>query len=577
MTRVLVLLCCLVVAGCTETVPLGGGQLSGLISLELSPPAATATVTDLTAGPVAVKFTAIGRFIDGTRRDITHLVAWTVDNAAPGAITDGVYLTSNAAGGHAVVRARALVGASAVEADADIHVIVALELVDGVFPPPVGAEVLFTPGAKIDVGGPRAPSLLYPSRDTMFPQDLARIVFQHQPAPGTDAFRWRLVSESLYLSVLTGGTRWQPDGAVWNVIAATHMGAEAALVIEAADSTQPGTIYAAAEARLRFARGGAGGIIYHWSNGNSAINRSTLSAESPTRLYPELPDTKCVGCHAISRDGKQMAFGYDGEFLRSVELAEMTPILTTPARPMGWTTFSPDGSMIVTADKGTLTLRDAASGNPIGPNSGRLPIASRATHPDWAPDGAYLAMTLTTDMITTNQNVTSGAIARIPFNGPGAWGSVEILVPGGATNNNYFPKYSPDNRYLAFVHASGPSEGAPLAELRMIRAEGGPQIALTTASHRVHSQDGVPDLANTMPSWSPDIDDNLGWLAFASARPYGEILPARGTTQVWITAVNFGLAELGVDPSFAAFWLPSQDVRVVNNNPIWASPVAPPN
>jgi len=566
MTRLMVLLC--LWAGCTETVELGGGQLSGLVSLELRPPAATATVTDLNAGPVAIEFAAIGRFVDGTRRDVTHLVEWSVDNAAPGAITDGTYLTSNAAGGHAVVRARALAGESALEADADVHVIISLELVDGVFPPPIGAEGLFSPDAAIEVGGARAPALLYPSHGTLFPQDLARIVFQHGPALQTDAFRWRLVSDSLYLSFLTGGTRWQPDGAVWSLIAATHAGTELKLLVEAADSSQPGTIYSAPEATLSFARGGAGGVIYHWSAGNSSVNRSTLSNETPSRLYPQDPETTCVGCHAVSRDGKQMAMGYDGENLRTIDLEGLAPIVSMPLRPMGWATFSPDGNLLVVADNGTLTLRDAKTGNTVGPNSGRLPIALKASHPDWSPDGRHVAMTLTDD-VATNMSVGSGAIARIPYTN-GVWGAVEVLVSGSLTNNNYFPKYSPDGRFIAFVHADGLSQSAPYAELRMIRADGSAQITLTTASHRLGAIDGVPDLANTMPSWAPDIDGALGWLAFASARPYGEILPVRGTTQVWITGIDFARAELGIDPSFAAFWLPSQDVRVVNNNPIWA-------
>ena len=574
MTRLLVLLC--LWAGCTETVGLGGGQLSGLISLELNPPAAVATVTDLNADPIAIKFTAFGRFVDGTRRDVTHLVEWSVDNSAPGAVTDGVYLTSNQAGGHAVVRARALAGASALEADADVHVIISLELVDGVYPPPIGAEALFSPDAAIEVGGPRAPTLLYPSHNTLFPQDLARIVFQHTPAPNTDAYRWRLVSESLYLSFLTGGTRWQPDGAVWSLIAATHAGTDAKLLIEAADSSQPGIIFSAPEATMAFARGGAGGVIYHWSAGNAAVNRSSLSAETPTRLYPELPDTKCVGCHAVSRDGKQMVMGYDGEFLRTIDLDSFMPIISTPSRPMGWATFSPDNAMIVVADKGTLTLRDAMTGAPIGPSAGRVPITQKATHPDWSPDGNYIVMTLTNDTILTNMNVTSGGLARIPYNN-GAWGPVETLVIGGPLNNNFFPKYSPDGRFLAFVHATGPSQASTVAELRMIPADGGSQVTLTAASHRIGSQDGIPDLANTMPSWSPDVDGNLAWLAFASARPYGEILPTSGTPQVWITGVNYALADLGVDPSYGAFWLPSQDVRVVNNNPIWAPLVQPTN
>ncbi len=578
MVRVLVL--ALLTVGCTETVDFGSGKLAGLVALDIKPSDATATVTDLGAGPVAIELFAIGTFVDGTRRDVSKLVEWSVDNPAPGAIVDGdgVYLTTNAAGGRVTVRARALVGDSAIEAEASLHVIIDLALVDGVFPPPVGAEGLFAPDFPIQSGDPSSPSVLYPSTGTLFPQDLARIVFQLAPGASTDAFRWRLDSDSLHISVLTGGTRWQPDGAVWSLIAATHPGAGVQLGVEAASSSQPGTIYASPEITMGFSRGGADGVLYHWSQGTSGVLRSTLASEAPSRLYPVLPDTTCVGCHAVSRDGKQMALGYDGENLRTVDLETVTPIVSGPLRPMGWAAFSPMGDLIVTADKGTLTLRDAKTGNTVGPNMGKipLPMTLKATHPDWSPDGHFLAVTLTPDTVASNMTITGGAIARIEYTA-GVWGPTEILVTGSATNNNYFPKYSPDGRYLIYVHADGPSQGAPSAELRIINANGGVHIPLAVASHRVGIVDAIPNLANTMPTWAPSIDEDLAWIAFASARPYGEILPTSGLSQVWVAGIDLSRAEAGVDPSFAAFWLPSQDVRVINNNPIWAPHVQPTN
>jgi hypothetical protein len=92
------------------------------------------------------------------------------------------------------------------------------------------------------------------------------------------------------------------------------------------------------------------------------------------------------------------------------------------------------------------------------------------------------------------------------------------------------------------------------------------------ASHRVAGVDDIPDLANTMPSWGPATGD-VAWLSFASTRSYGAIMPAADRSQIWISGLD--LTREG-DPSFAAFWLPSQDVRVLNNNPIWAVNAAPP-
>ena len=77
-----------------------------------------------------------------------------------------------------------------------------------------------------------------------------------------------------------------------------------------------------------------------------------------------------------------------------------------------------------------------------------------------------------------------------------------------------------------------------------------------------------------MPSWAP-VQGDRAWLAFSSARPYGAVLPTTGRGQVWVTAIDLAHAAPNVDPSRAAFWLPCQDVTVLNNNPIWAPSANP--
>ncbi|MDQ3370697.1 MAG: hypothetical protein M3680_35215 [Myxococcota bacterium] len=556
-------------AGCTETVQLGSGRLSGLVGITLTAADTTLTVTDLTGPPPELGLVAIGTFIDGTTRDITSLVAWSVDDLAPGSFAaPGRYVASQAAGGHVVASARA----ETLEVSVPLHVRIELALSDAVFPPPVGADALFAPGMPVEVGGSLAPGILYPPRGALVPQDLARILFQLAPRAGTDAYRWRLDSDLLRVTVVSGSDRWQPDGALWALLAATHPGATVELVAEAASTASPGTIHASAPSPLTFSQRAIGGVLYHWSAATTAVMRGTLASETVGRLYPAAGDATCVGCHTVSRDGRAMALAY-GDDLRTIELEDATPLLTTPLRPMGWATFSPTAELLVVADRGVLTLRDAVTGEPLGPNGGRVPLPRKASHPDWSPDGKHLVVTLTNDV--TNLDVGSGSIARIAFVA-GAWGATEVLVAGSPTSNNYFPRYSPDGRYIAYVNAAGPSRGAPTAELRLIRDDGGVHIPLAIASHRVGTTDDVPHLATTMPTWAP-IEGDLAWLAFASARPYGAILPTSGLAQIWIAGLDLTRAAAGLDPSFAALWLPSQDVRVLNNNPIWAPHVQTPN
>src|SRR5690242_8741391 len=54
-----------------------GGPLQGLMTIDIVPADATIYITDGVAG--AQDYMAVGHFDDGTRRDITNLVAWTVE------------------------------------------------------------------------------------------------------------------------------------------------------------------------------------------------------------------------------------------------------------------------------------------------------------------------------------------------------------------------------------------------------------------------------------------------------------------------------------------------------------------
>lgn len=551
--------------GCIQTVRFGDDPLAGITSLVVTPAETTLTLNDLAAAPTRIEYTATGTFDDGTTRDVNAYVGWGVDNPGPGAfIGDGRYETSQAAAGHVTVRATA----GQVEGTAKLDVIATITIVDDVFPPPVGAETLFAGGAPVVAADPtRSPSLLYPAPETRFPQGLARILFQYtQGRMNHDAFRLRFESDVLHLTVLTGTNRWQPDSSVWTLISRSHWGATTQLDIEAAASVDPGTIYASGNVPLSFSRGEPGGAVYYWSASSSAVMRTTPAATSATKLFPAEGDATCAGCHAVSRDGSKMVVGYDGEKQQTVTLGDGAIVPNAAAgRPMGWATFSPNGDMVLVAEKGTLTLLDANTGEPIGPDNGRVPLATKATHPDWSPDGGYVAVALSGDV--ANQEVKIASIARIPFS-EGTWGEPEILV-ASTGDNNYFPRWSPDGRFIAYVNAATSSKIAVSAELRMIRADGGVPIRLRLANSRIGSTDDVIDMANTMPAWSPANDD-VAWLSFSSIRPYGEIRPIAGPSQVWISAIDLARAEQGLDPSSPAFWLPSQDIRVVNNNPVWA-------
>jgi Tol biopolymer transport system component len=292
--------------------------------------------------------------------------------------------------------------------------------------------------------------------------------------------------------------------------------------------------------------------------------RGGVDLVSASKVYPS--SGTCVGCHTISRSGHSLATAVDDGSavsfqLEAIDLASGQPVIAaSPSRPMGWAAYSPDGSQLVVANNGVLTRYNASTGASLG--TVPLPAMRYATHPDWSPDGRSLAVALTAQT-PTSMEVRAASIAVLPYNTNGTWGAPVMVVMGSNSNNNYFPRWSPDGTMLAFVHATGPSRGAASAELMLVSLPGGVPQALVTANRRVGGEERI-DLANTMPSWAPRVGPRL-WLAFSSARPYGNVVSG-GPSQLWITSLD--LTSTG-DPSTPAFWLPCQDVTVLNSNPVW--------
>ena len=552
MTRMLAVV--LVAAtGCIDHVDLGSDSLPGLVAIDVSPAEQTLAIA-LPSSPQLVTYSAVGHFSDGGTRDITAQLVWTTDNPAPGSFTTpGTYTSSNAAGGHVVIRA----AHDDVAATAALTVAITETLVDDSFPPP--SSDLFGSDAQIVTDMMKSPSIAYPVDATMFPQELAPALFQYVHSPMTDAYRLSFASDVLALTIITGADRWRPDPDVWALIERSHLGATATFEVDATISTAPATIYAGVPITIAFAPDSPGGAVYFGAKMKQGVLRGTLASSTATKVYPAPGDNTPTDDEMVSLDGQTMAVAYM-DHLRTIDLATSTVTAATNV-PMGWAAVSPDGTLVVVANMGMLSLHDTITGQGVGSPDGHIDLAGQmATHPDWSPDGKQLAVTFGTGV--NNDDLKGGSIASLAYLGAGAWGPSQILVTSTADNdNNYFPKWSPDGGYLAYVHANGPAKDAPTAELRLVAAGGGAPIILQRASHQL-ALTTDPMLADTMPAWAPGPRP---WLAFASTRPYGVVRPMTGSSQIWITAIDVTQA----DPSSSAFWMPAQDISGTNTTPSW--------
>ncbi|MGE5184566.1 MAG: hypothetical protein ACM31C_20990, partial [Acidobacteriota bacterium] len=255
-----------VLAACTEHVQLAKDPLDGLVSLAITPADTTILITDLSQPPQSLQYRAMGKFLDGTKHDVTDLVSWKVDNSYPGDFAGpGDYETSNQAAGHVIIHA----DGDTLAATAKLDVVITTTVVDAAFPPP--APDLFVPGTPVVTDDPtHSPALVYPTDGTMFPQGVASTLFQYTAGSGNDTFQLAFDCDVLHLAVITGADRWLASGSTQAVIAQSCIGARVAITLEGA-SAAAGTIYGAAPAAIAFSDDRPDGIIYYWSAATTGI------------------------------------------------------------------------------------------------------------------------------------------------------------------------------------------------------------------------------------------------------------------------------------------------------------------
>ncbi|MCX8108665.1 MAG: tetratricopeptide repeat protein, partial [Verrucomicrobiae bacterium] len=292
----------------------------------------------------------------------------------------------------------------------------------------------------------------------------------------------------------------------------------------------------------------------------------TISSESPGVVLENLP--VCGNCHSFSKDGAILGMDVDyannkGSYIITRTRRYMTlatsEIITWDdyKRDEGEPTYgflsqvSPDGRYVISTvkDKSVFVARpDLAFSQLFFPIKGLLVVYNCETktfkalpgaddpryvqsNPVWSPDGRYIVFArapayqlretsaknkLLLSPSDCNEFLAEGKpfrydLYRIPFN-DGNGGEPQPIE--GASNNgfsNYFPRYSPDGKWIVFCRARNYMLLQPDSELYIIPAGGGQARRLRANTNRM----------NSWHSWSP----NSRWLVFASKAnsPYTQL------------------------------------------------------
>jgi WD40 repeat protein len=558
----------LFVVACTHGRP-PDGPGSGA-PLRIVPDMATLMVSD--GMPATQTYQVISRDPDGNEKDVTADATLTLGNPMLGTLAGGNLTTTTDYGGHTILTAQW----NNELATSDLTIIL--------------NKVVIDPGAPADApdqfgtaqpGGP-ALQLVYPETGVIVPANMGTLEFHFVPGAGQNLFELNFTASAIHLRVyfacnaVGGGCIWTPSPQTWDILSTAARGDQPVeYKVRGLDSNH--VVGGSPQQTLQFTSDDLVSGIYYWAASQGTIMRYDFGhPEIAPEHYLTVAQTtglQCVGCHVLSRDGKMLAVGLDIPGPAALEVYDVatkarqwtTNTGGTPGFPSpnggNFFTLSPDNTKIASSSGTNLVVRSAIDG------SGMTTMLTNATMPDWSPDGTRIAFARAAQPAPAgNPGVAQGSILSADST-TFAW---QILVQSNG-ENNYYPSYAPDGNWIVFNRSANAMDSydQPDARVYLVNANGGIPIALQNAS---------PSGGDSWPKWSPQAHSYVGgqifWLTFSSRRPYG----LRGGTnaQVWMVGIDPARAAAGMDPSFAAFWLPFQDFASGNHIAQWTDTIVRP-
>ena len=465
--------------------------------------------------------------------------------------------------------------------------------------------------------------VVYPPDHALAPVDFAPITVQWTYAGPADKFIVRFENAEAEIDVIGDALQWAttgsagkgyvltlpkwiwqelfafPDHPAWKlrVLAATVSGGQ---LVGKLQASKPLTFHISPMP--------AGGAIYYWNTQMMAVRVLEQGQKQPVTVAT--PGGMCAGCHSVSPDGSTVAVSH----MMGAGMASMSMTLVTAKSGQSPPWLHPKAKQLLAS---SFTIAAAFSDEhfndkerwlvvPTSGTAGFIPgptklmavdlMGGTATSlvqggdlgqqafPAWSKDGS-------TVVYASSSNVGNGFAASVatvlytvPFNG-GQGGKAQVVA--GADDPDafhYYPTFTLDGKYIVYNRASttGPScpstgsSGGPSgggegtydnchAELWMIPVTGGNPIRLDLANQ------SLEPLTNSWPTLGI-VPGQYHWMAFSSRRNYGLLHTGNPPSpQIYIAAIDPLKIAAGQDPSYAALWLPGQDITAGCHIARWSS------
>jgi hypothetical protein len=484
---------------------------------------------------------------------------------------------------------------------------------------PASAPMLFGPAGSGAASG--GPCLTEPPIGALLPQNFVRPRFDFNPVGGQNIFELRLhtAAEANDLVVYTTQTSWTMPSAMWTALS-QHSDVPITVTIRGAvlnGSSLTSGPSLGSTGDITIAPASAPGAIVYWSQVTAtkatALKGFTFGSDAApkTVLTPTQASntSQCVACHASTPDGTYVGFAWtatntdgrpsqigvfttDGTAMQPSFITGSTAVQNALAKngetlpvfsKAHWTTG--DRLMISLVPTGpiggggdfpgyaitsTNLETGAATTVATGDAAGKLPGAPAISH-----DGQTIAYALGSSD-SSGYQMTDGDLRTVKLNG-GAGGMSSALAGASDPNRNeYFPSFSPDDKYIAFTSLpTGDLNYTPAnapSEVFLVAADGTTSSPIRLAANDPAMCTNVksPGVTNSWPKWAPGSTTvgtrTFYWLTFSSKRI------DMSTPQLFVTPV---VVDSGTVKTYPALYLWNQPANEGNHTPAWDNFVIP--